>query len=70
MDAYAQTSDMTSQLVIVYDGIATDDRALPEYHMTTRPSSGFMPLAPRGATFNYFGNSADCATSVYALDFF
>lgn len=69
LDAYAQTSDMTSQLVIVYDGIATRSGLFLNI-ITNRPASGFMPLAPQGgATFNYFGSSANCATSVYCAGF-
>lgn len=69
LDAYMQTSDMTTQLAIVYDGIATRSGVFLNA-VTTRPTSGFMPLAPQaGATFYYFNSSANCATSVFCAEF-
>ena len=69
LDAYAQTSDGTSQLVQVFDGIATRSGLFLNV-ITTRPSAGFMPLAPQtGRTFNYLGSSANCATSVFCAGF-
>ncbi len=69
LDAYTQTSDMTSQLVQVFDGIATRSGLFLNV-VTTRPSAGFMPLAPQsGRTFNYVGSSANCATSVFCAGF-
>ena len=69
LDAYTQTSDLTTQLVIVYDGLQTRS-GLFLCPISTRPVSGFMPLCPQtGATFNYLNSSANCATSVYCAEF-
>lgn len=69
LDCYMQTSDMTQQLSVVYDGLATRS-GLFLNAVTTRPVSGFMPLCPQtGATFNYLNSTANCATSVYCAEF-
>lgn len=69
LSPYMQTTDATTELAIVYDGVATR-AGLFLNAVTTRPANGYFPLAPQGgAGFYYFNSTANCATSVFCAGF-
>ena len=64
LDAYAQTSDMTSQLVIVYDGIATrsglflniaDDSTVERFHAAGTAGQGDLQLLRQLGELRHLG---------------
>ena len=69
LSSYMQTTDLSWQLSIVYDGVATRAGSFLNA-VFTRPANAEVTIAPQGgAHFYYFGSTANCSTSVFAAGF-